>query len=124
MARTTGLHAFTVQEATNYEAYTSWNYEARTLTSTSYAAEGTSTYITSTNPAKKIVIYEKPGDAVAADANETLTLKLNGDTDTGKEIVIEKGNLPFTISGLTITSLVFKSSDITGNDSFSILSFH
>ena len=28
MARTTGLHAFTVQEATNYEAYTEWNYES------------------------------------------------------------------------------------------------
>ena len=122
MARTTGLQAFTVQEATNFEAYTSWNYQAITLTTTAYSADAT--YITSSNPAKKLVIYEKPGDAVVADAAETLTLKLNGDESAGKEIVIEKANLPFTISGVTITSFALKSSDITGNDSLSILSFH
>jgi hypothetical protein len=120
MARTAGLQAFTVQEAVNYDSYTSWNYETKALDDTSYKDY---TIVTSTNPAKKVVIYQTAGDA-AFDAGEALTVKLNGNTDANKEIVISGNELPFTISGLTIESISIKTDDATTTNDLSVLSFH
>jgi len=120
MSRTTGLNAFTIQEATNYEAFTSWNYETKAFDNTSYKDY---TYITSVNPAKKIVIYQTEGDA-SFDSGEGFTIKLNGETAAGKEIVISGGDLPFTLSGLTITSLSIKTDDATTTNDLSVLSLH
>ena len=57
---------------------------------------------------------------------DTFTIKLNGETATNKSIIIEALNLPFTIEGLLITSLVITvpDGDTTASDSLSILSFH
>jgi len=124
MARTTGLHAFTVQEATNYEAFTSWNYESTDVSGDTIDDPGvTSTYITAANPAKKVVIYSRGGDRDAADS---ITLTINGETDAHKKIIVDGENLPFTLTGLTITSLSFTipDADTDADEVLDILSFH
>jgi len=124
MARKAGLQAFTVQEATNYEAFTSWNYEELDLNDSSPDSE-TSTYITSTNPAKKVVLYDNPGaDGSLMDATDVLTITLNGESGTAKPIEIDRDNLPFTLSGLTITSLAVSNSAGDNNNALVVLSFH
>ena len=118
-----GLHAFTLAEAENFEAYSEWNYQALTLASDDTYVD--STYITSTDPAKKVIIYNKAGaTAFSGDSNEFITVKINSNTDSGKEIKIDSGDVPFTISGLVISSLSLKTSDSTGDELLSILSFH
>jgi len=125
MARTKGLQAFTVQEATNFEAYTEWNYESTDVSGDAIDSTGAvSTYITSANPAKKVVIYDTDG---TLDNDDELNIYLNGETDGNKVIVIDGGrNLPFTISGLLITSLTIKmhDDDTTSGDVIDLLSFH
>jgi len=123
MARTAGLHAFTVQEATNYEAYTSWNYQSTDVSGDSIDDGITATYITAANPAKKVVIYSRGGDRDAADS---ITLTINGETDAHKKIIVDGENLPFTLTGLTITSLSFviPDADTDADEVLDILSFH
>jgi len=123
MARTSGLQAFTVQEATNFEAYTSWNHQTTDVSGDSIDDGITATYITAANPAKKVVIYSRGG---AVDAGDSITLTINGESGTGKPIIIDGENLPFTITGLTITSLSFTipDADTTADEVIDILSFH
>ena len=118
-----GLHEFTVQEARNFVAFGSWNYENITgiAGDTNYHD---STYITSTEPAKKVVIYMEPGDTASLESDDVITIKINGNTATGKEIKIDAGDLPFTLTGLTITSLALKTSDADSGEALSVLSFH
>ena len=122
MARTTGLHAFTVQEATNYEAFTSWNYEELDMDGT--PASSDATYITSVNPAKKVVLYTSPIAGDAVDAGDTFTLTINGETATNKKIVIALEDLPFTLTGLTITSLNIEPNNEDATEELALLSFH
>ena len=122
MARTTGLHAFTVQEATNYEAYTSWNFQAIDVSGDTIDDPGvTATYITAADPAKKVVLYDKGG---LLEATDSISITLNGETDANKLILIDPGDLPFTITGLLITSLAIQSVTGTTSDSIACLSFH
>ena len=118
-----GLHEFTVQEARNFAAFGSWNYENITgiAGDTDYHA---STYITSASPAKKVIIYMEPGDTASIDSDDVITIKINGETATGKEIKIDQGDLPFTLTGLTITALSIKTDDADSGEALSILSFH
>ena len=119
-----GIHEFTVQEATNYEAFKDWNYEELDLNDSSPDSE-TSTYITSANPAKKAVLYDATGaDGSTFDATDVLTITLNGESGTGKPILIDRDNLPFTISGLTLTSLAVSNSAGDNNNALVVLSFH
>jgi len=122
MARTTGLHAFTVQEATNYEAFTSWNYEELDMDGT--PASSDATYITSVNPAKKVVLYTSPIAGDAVDAGDTFTLTINGETAVNKKIVIAFEHLPFTLTGLTITSLNIEPNNEDATEELALLSFH
>jgi len=126
MASKLGYNAFTVQESVNMDAFSDYNYEAA-----AYATDGTdpayievsSTYITSANPAKKVVIYDS---TETVDATDYWTIFLNGETATQKGIVIQNTNLPFTITGLLITELKIRAADgITdASDKVGILSFH
>tara|TARA_R100000008_G_C3571943_1_gene162741 strand:+ start:499 stop:867 length:369 start_codon:yes stop_codon:yes gene_type:complete len=118
-----GLHEFTVQEARNFAAFGSWNYENITgiADDTNYHS---STYITAGTPAKKVVIYMEPGDTASIDSNDVITIKINGETATGKEVKIDAGDLPFTLTGLTITSLALKTDDANSGEALSVLSFH
>ena len=69
-----GLHEFTVQEADNYEAFGDWYYQEVDLR-TAYTWT-TVNNISSTNIAKQVTIYIKPGVG-AADTADALTLYLN-----------------------------------------------
>ena len=134
-----GLHEFTVQEARNFTAFNDWNFElletgsvsvggsATTITAT--AGNGTSTYITETNPAKKVVMYVAPvqgsgAGSVALDSGDILYIQLNGETANKKTILIDSGDLPFTISGVMITSLEIGNSDDDDNESVAMISYH
>ena len=118
-----GLHEFTVQEARNFAAFGSWNYENITgiAGDTNYHS---STHITAGTPAKKVVIYMEPGDTASIDSDDVITIKINGETATGKEVKIDAGDLPFTLTGLTITSLALKTDDADSGEALSVLSFH
>ena len=118
-----GLHAFTVQEATNYGAFSSWNYEEIDQDDT---AAHSSTYITSKSPAKKVVIYNDPDiDGVSiTSGSDVVTIILNGESATKKKIKIDTGDLPFTLTGLSITSLSLTNAGGGGSESLALLSFH
>ena len=118
-----GLHAFTVQEATNYSAFSSWNYEEIDQSDTD---PHSSTYITSKSPAKKVVIYNDPDiDGVSiTSGSDIVTIILNGESATKKKIKIDTGDLPFTLTGLSITSLSLTNAGGGGSESLALLSFH
>ena len=114
MAR--GLTEFTVQQATNMEAFGDFNYEEISLHE---AGAVSVTAITSVNPAKKVVIYAEPAGAGTLEADDTITLTING-----KVAKISVDHLPFTLSGLMITSLTLTNDDPEGAEGLAVLSFH
>ena len=117
-----GLHEFTVQEAVNFDAYADWNYQTIEMTD---ETANTVTAITNSNPAKKVVIYNKPGSASATfDATDVISLTINGEAGADKVIKIDATDLPFTITGLAMTSLTLTSSAGESGDHISVLSFH
>ena len=122
MASKLGRNAFTVQEATNASAFNDYFYEDMAYATDTFSF--TAANITSSQPAKKIVLYE--GDGVTVEDDDTFTIKLNGETADNKSIIITGLNLPFTIEGILMTSLVVTvpDGDTTSSDSLSILSFH
>ena len=125
MAR--GLNEFTVQEATNVDAFSDYNFETLDVSGDTVDDPGvTATYITSANPAKKVVIYNDPDVNGVSITSETdvVTLTINGETATNKLIKIDTGDLPFTLSGLAITSLSLTNAGGGGSESLSVLSFH
>ena len=120
MAR--GLTAFTVQQAVNFESFSDWNYEELDMDGT--PASSDASYITSINPAKKVVIYTSPIAGDVVDAGDTFTLTINGETDTNKKIVIALEDLPFTLTGLAITSLNIEPNNEDASEEIAVLSFH
>jgi hypothetical protein len=123
MARNRVLHEFTVQEATNVDAFSTWNYEEIDQGDTDAHA---CTYITDKDPAKKVVIYHDPdinGVGITAET-DVVTLTINGETATNKKIKLDTGDLPFTITGLLIKSLSLTNAGGAGSESLSVLSFH
>ena len=126
MASKLGQHAFTVQESVNMDVFSDWNYQQLDMSGGggSGAIDTTLTYPTSSNPAKKIVIYDTDG---TMDNDDQFIVYLNGETDSQKGIVIDGGrNLPFTISGILMTSVVIKmaDADTSASDTIDILTFH
>ena len=120
-----GLQEFSTQEAVNFEAYTDWNWEVLSLAADE--TDDTSTYITSDNPAKKIVLYVEPSTTGIStlDINDVITLTLNGETAAHKKIKIDPNDLPFTLTGILLTS--FAAQSVTGEadgESIILLSFH
>ena len=83
-----------------------------------------STYITSARPAKKIVLYEVPGGAKPIEYIDSLTITINGKTDTEKKLIIDIGDLPFTISGTLMTSLSIAIDNANLDNALSVISFH
>ena len=114
MAR--GSTEFTVQQATNVNAYGDFNYEEIDLSS---AGAVSVTAITSINPAKKVVIYNEPVAAGTLESDDVITLTINS-----KVAKISRDHLPFTIEGLMITSLTLTNSDPEGTEGLAVLSFH
>ena len=121
-----GHNGFTVQEAVNLnEAYSDYNYEQFDMSGDTIDDPGaTSTYVTAANPAKKIVIYDTNG---TMDDDDVMQVFLNGETNSQKGIKVDGGrNLPFTISGILMTSVVIKLADglTSTSDTLDLLSFH
>ena len=125
MASKLGMNAFTVQEATNVDAFSDYNYEQIDVSGDTIDDPGeTLTYVTSSLPAKKLVIYDTNG---TLDNDDELQVFLNGETDTQKGIIIDGGrNLPFTISGILMSSVIIKmaDADTSASDTIDVLSFH
>ena len=95
------------------------------LTFTGGEDSETATYISSTNPAKKIVLYEVPGSATSYLQDvDTLTLTINGKTSSVKKMIIDAGDLPFTLSSTMITSLIVTINQANLTDKVALLSFH
>ena len=119
-----GLQEFSTQEATNFQAYTDWNWEILDLSADE--TDVTSTYIVADNPAKKIVLYVEPTitGISSLDVNDLLTMTLNGETDANKKIKIDPNDLPFTLTGILLTSFAIQSKTGTTSDSVALLSFH
>ena len=119
-----GLQEFSTQESVNFGAYVDWNWEILDLSADE--TDDTSTYITSDNPAKKIVLYVEPTiDGISSlDVNDVLTMTLNGKTGAEKKIKIDPNDLPFTLTGILLTSFAIQSVTGESSDSIALLSFH
>ena len=107
-------HGFTVQEATNAQAYNSYKCEILTLSAA--IEQTTATWDT---PAKEILFFAPAG--VADDDGITISLKIDG--SHGDDIVINFDNLPFTVKGILVEEVVIhgQSGDA---DAITVLSFH
>jgi hypothetical protein len=119
-----GLQEFSAQEAANFDAYSDWNWEILDLSADE--TDVTSTYITESNPAKKIVLYVEPTitGVSSLEVDDLLTMTLNGKTDTHKKIKIDPNDLPFTLIGILLTSFAIQSKTGTTGDSVALISFH
>ena len=119
-----GLQEFSTQESVNFGAYTDWNWEILDLSADE--TDDTSTYITSDNPAKKIVLYVEPTitGVSSLEVDDLLTMTLNGKTDAQKKIKIDPNDLPFTLTGILLTSFAIQSKTGAVSDSVALLSFH
>ena len=120
-----GRNAFTVQEAVNMDTFSDYNYQQLDVSGDAVDDPGiTLTYATAALPAKKLVIYDTNG---TLDDDDEIRIYLNGETAANKAITIDGGrNLPFTISGILMTSVVVKmdDADTDGSDTIDILTFH
>ena len=119
-----GLQQFSVQQAANFDAYNDWNIQVLDLeTSGSYLK---SIYIEENNPAKKIVLYIEPSTTGMSEleVNDLLSLKLNGEVASNKIIKIDPNDLPFTLTGILLTSFAIKSENGAVDNHISLLSFH
>ena len=125
MASKLGMNAFTVQESVNMDTFSDYNYQQLDVSGDLVDDPGiTLTYATSALPAKKLVIYDTNG---TMDNDDEILIYLNGETAANKAITIDGGrNLPFTISGILMTSVVVKmaDADTTASDTIDVLTFH
>lgn len=84
----------------------------------------TSTYITSAKPAKKVVLYEVPGGAKPIEDIDSLTITIDGKTNSQRKLIIDVADLPFTISGTLISSLSVSIDNANLDNALSVMSFH
>ena len=116
-----GRQEFSVQEATNMEAFGDFNYEEVDLSS---AGAKSVTAITASNPAKKIVIYHEPVGAGTIESDDIITITITTPTASAKTLKMDVNNLPFTMSGLLMTAVTLTNSDPEGTEGLAVLSFH
>jgi hypothetical protein len=125
MASQLGRNAFTVQESVNMDSFSDYNYQQLNVSGDTIDDPGaTLTYVTAELPAKKLVIYDTNG---TLDNDDEIEIYLNGETASNKAITIDGGrNLPFTISGILMTSVVIKmhDDDTDSGDTIDVLTFH
>ena len=111
-----GRNAYTVQESVNMDSFSDFNYEEISLHSAGAVSVAA---ITSANPAKKVVIYNEPAAAGTLESDDIITLTINS-----KTAKISRDHLPFTLSGLLVTSLTLTNDDPEGTEGLAVLSFH
>ena len=74
---------------------------------------------------KKIVLYATPGAASTLEAGDIMSITINGSTGTGQKLLIDVGDLPFTITGVLMTSLNCELTTGEGaDDTVALISFH
>jgi len=119
-----GLQEFSTQESVNFGAYVDWNWEILDLSNDE--TDDTSTYITADNPAKKIVLYVEPTitGVSSLQVDDVLTMTLNGKTAANKQIKIDPNDLPFTLTGILLTSFAIQSKTGESAESIALLTFH
>jgi hypothetical protein len=110
------LHEFTVQEAQNFSAYTSYEFEKQTMDGS--AKEYTDWAAAAIGPAKHLVVYATTGGQ-----NDDLNIALKVDDAYGDWIELGAENLPLTISGLLVDRIKIDSTS-GDNDIIGVLSFH
>ena len=108
------IHGFTVQEATNLQAYNSYKCEILTLDAAT--EKTTATWDT---PAKEILFFAPAGEA--DDDGIIISLKVNG--SHGDDIVINFDNLPFTVKGMLVEEVTIHGASGDA-DAITVLSFH
>ena len=118
MGRKHGRNAFTVQEATNSQAYYDYKQANVTINATDITA-GDESADWSDNPAKEFTITKVSGD----DAN-TVTFKLKIAGSYGDSITYLLSEFPITIDKLLVDQIIFATSDTTADEVVKILSFH
>lgn len=119
-----GLQEFSTQESVNFGAYVDWNWEILDLSVDE--TDVTSTYIIPDNPAKKIVLYVEPTitGVSSLQVDDVLTMTLNGKTAANKQIKIDPNDLPFTLTGILLTSFAIQSKTGASAESIALLTFH
>ena len=119
-----GLQEFSTQESVNFGAYVDWNWEILDLSVDE--TDDTSTYITADNPGKKIVLYVEPTitGVSSLQVDDVLTMTLNGKTAANKQIKIDPNDLPFTLTGILLTSFAIQSKTGASAESIALLTFH
>ena len=119
------LHKYTVAEAGNLQVYADYNWESLDVSGDTVDDPGVeATYITASNPAKKVIIYNA---SETMDDDDIIYIFLNGETAANKGIKLESTvNLPFTIDNMIITNLRVTMADglTSASDAFEVLSFH
>ena len=119
------LHKYTVAEAGNLQVYADYNWESLDVSGDTVDDPGVeATYITASNPAKKVIIYNA---SETMDDDDIIYIFLNGETTANKGIKLESTvNLPFTIDNMIITNLRVTMADglTSASDAFEVLSFH
>ena len=110
------LHEFTVQEAQNFTAYTSYEFEKQTMDGS--AKEYTDWDAAAIGPAKSLTIYATTGGL-----DDDLNVYLKVDGSYGDAIELGAENLPLTITGLLVDRV--KLDTTSGDDDIiGVLSFH
>ena len=114
------LHNFTVQEASNLDAYTDYYFKEVDIT-TSYQT----VFLDSDAgaPAKQVILTST--GAVTLTATDVISIVLNNedDTDATKVIKVQAGGFPFTIENMIITKVEVKTSDDSSDDNIGCLAF-
>jgi len=118
MASKYGRNAWTVQEATNAQAYYDYKQANVTINATSIGSGDESADWTN-SPAKEFTITKVSGD----DAN-TVSFQLKISGSYGDTITYLLSDFPITIDKLQVEQIRFATSDSGTDEVVKILSFH
>ena len=110
------LHTFTVQEAQNHSAYSTYKFEKKTMDGS--AIEYVDWAAQDYGPAKHLTIFTTTG---GTDDNMDIYLEVDG--TYGPKIELDANDLPLTISGLLVDRVKIDTTS-GDNDVIGILSFH
>ena len=112
------LHEFTVQEAQNFKAYTTYKYEKKTMDGDDVEYTDWTGSAFTEGPAKHLIIFPATGGA-----DDTMDIWLKIDDSYGDKIELDANDLPLTISGLLVDRVKINTTS-GNNDIIAILSFH
>ena len=114
------LHNFTVQEASNLDAYTDYYFKEVDLGSTFATV-----FLDSDAgaPAKQVILTSSGAAVLTTTDVISIVLNNEDDTDATKVIKVQAGGFPFTIENMIITKVEILTSDDTLNETIGCLAF-